>query len=146
MKEFIGHLIVGLVLLSVVLVGCTEAKSSATASSLPEVEDVMEAIAGFFVDARFHVIASMIFVDLGLGLSAAVRSGEFDWARVGDFYRTNVAPYIVSYLVLYVAFDVMPGLGSFVDQSLKSLAFAAIVAALGGSIQKNLGKIGLKTG
>jgi hypothetical protein len=113
---------------------------------MPAIEDVLNAVAGFFVDARFHVIALMIFVDLGLGLSAAIRSGEFDWARVGDFYRSNVVPYVLSYLVLYIAFDVMPGLGDFVDQALKSISFAAIVASLGGSIKKNLDKLALQAG
>jgi hypothetical protein len=114
--------------------------------AMPAIEDVLNAVAGFFVDARFHVIALMIFVDLGLGLSAAIRSGEFDWARVGDFYRSNVVPYVLSYLVLYIAFDVMPGLGDFVDQALKSISFAAIVASLGGSIKKNLDKLALQAG
>lgn len=55
----------------------------------------------FMQDPRTLTLATLIAVDLVLGIAAALRNGQFDWQYVGTFYRTNVLPFLLGYGLIY---------------------------------------------
>ena len=105
-----------------------------------------EALAGY----QLPVILLCIFVDLGLGVAAALRTDTFDADKLADFYQTQVLPDILGYSVIHVAVkvavmypavvDVLGDYAYMASEALLAVALAAIVSKLGksafGSIQK----------
>jgi len=104
--------------------------------------------------AGYQLVAILlgIFIDLGLGVAAALRTKTFDADKVTDFYQTQVLPDIIGYTVVHVAVKVAvtyPGvievLGDYVhlaSEALLGLALATIVAKLGKSAFKSIKKLG----
>lgn len=68
-------------------------------------------IVGALVSWQMRVIVGLILLDLIFGIAAALRTGVFRWGAVATFYKTNVLPYILGYIVLFVAirFIIPPG-------------------------------------
>lgn len=100
-------------------------------------------VAEFFQDARLYTILGLIGLDLALGVAAAIKAGRFEWGRLAQFYQTMVAPYVLGYLALYVAFGMVPGLEGLVGEGLNYTAFGAIVLNLLGSIGGHLKALAL---
>jgi hypothetical protein len=100
-------------------------------------------IAAFFASWQAQTLLGLIFLDVVLGIACAIRQGAFDWAKVANFYRSMVIPYILGYLALYVAigFVIPPeageDLGGFVNQAAVTAAWVVLVANLAGSISKS---------
>ena len=92
---------------------------------------------------QLYTILGLIAVDFVMGVAAAIRTGTFDWARLGEFYRTNVMPYGLGYFCLYVVFAYVPGLEGMVGEGLQWTAFGVLTANLLGSIGGNLGDLGI---
>jgi len=114
------------------------------------VDTILELVIAFFTDPRVQAIGALIIMDVLLGVAAALKSREFDFEKVADFYQTNVVPYILGYLALYVGtkliVDPAAILGEWshiVGEAAISVAWAAIIASLGGSIWANVKKMGL---
>ena len=116
------------------------------ASGIGDVTDLLDIVDQFLQDARVYAILALIGLDLVLGIAAAIKKEVFAWRLVGQFYQTMVVPYILGYLALYVAFEVLPGglLGDLVGDGLATVAFGVIVANLVGSVWEHLGELGLK--
>ena len=55
----------------------------------------------FVRDERTLILFGLIVVDLTVGIIAALRTGTFDPRTIGTFYRTNVVPYLLGYLLVY---------------------------------------------
>lgn len=55
-----------------------------------------------FVRSLIGVLV-LVAVDWLFGVIKAIKAGEFEWARMGDFYKTSVVPYVLGWLVLHVA-------------------------------------------
>lgn len=64
---------------------------------------ILEYVRMFFADARVSTIAGLILLDILLAVAAAVKSGLFDWRKLAAFYQTMVVPYILGYLAIYLA-------------------------------------------
>jgi len=117
----------------------------AAAVELPSLDKLLIAVDRFFQDARLYVVLGLIGLDVILGIAAALKTGEFDWHRLGDFYKTMVAPYVLGYLALYVTFQLLPEVvgmvgeaGAVTAEVMVSVAFATIVVNLVASIWDHL--------
>ena len=111
---------------------------------MEEMLRLWEVVLEFFQDARLYTILGLIVLDVVLGVAVAIKNGKFEWFKVGQFYRTMVAPYVIGYLALYVMFGVVPGLEGIVGEGLHYVAFGLIVANLLGSIVFHLRVLGLR--
>ena len=92
---------------------------------------------------QLYTILGLIAVDFVMGVAAAIRKGEFDWARLGEFYRTNVMPYGLGYFCLYIVFAYVPGLEGMLGEGLQWTAFGVLTGNLLGSITSNLSELGV---
>lgn len=61
----------------------------------------MTLILAFVQDQRTLTLAALILADVVFGIAAALRTRTFDARQVGNFYRTNVVPFILGYLLIY---------------------------------------------
>jgi hypothetical protein len=110
---------------------------------------VVLVILSILTSPQMKLIAGSIFVDLGLGIARALRGGEFEWAHVANFYKTNVLPYVLGYLVLHLAIsfmippDALGGMGAYLSPGLVNACWAVLMGALGASIGRNLQGLGL---
>ena len=116
------------------------------------VDTILELVIAFFTDPRVQAIGALIIMDVVLGVAAALKAGDFDFKKVADFYQTNVVPYILGYLAFYIGTKIIVDpaaiLGEWshiVGEAAISVAWAAIIASLGGSIVANIKKLGLGT-
>jgi len=105
--------------------------------------DVLERINRFFTDARLYIILGLVVVDILFGVWGAIKRNKFDWGKVGQFYQTNVVPYIGGYLTLYVVLGMIPGLEGFIGEGIVTAAWTPIIANLVGSIAENLSVLGI---
>ena len=105
--------------------------------------DFMALLAAFFVSWQVRVMLGLILVDIILAIAGAIKQGQFEWVKLADFYRAMVVPYLLGYLALYVAINyIMPvgdlgEIGTIINQGLVTIAWAALVGALGGRIKDN---------
>ena len=98
----------------------------------------------FLVNASMPLILALIGVDLGLGIFSAIKKGIFEWSKVGKFYQTMIVPYVGGYLVLQIAFALLPEqLGNVIPPVLAGAALAAILANLAASIMRHVKEIGI---
>lgn len=104
-----------------------------------EMEAIGVILMAFLEDARLYTILALVVVDLVLGVAKALKKGEFEWKKVGDFYTTNIIPYTIGYLaifgVFYVAAD---AIGDVLSQGLITTFWMAILASLTGSIASHV--------
>lgn len=101
----------------------------------------METLTAFFDSWQAQTLFGLIILDVGLGIACALRMGDFAWSRLGEFYRTMVLPYLLGYLVLWVAVGhiIPPAAGlPWLNEGLVTLAWVTIVTRLGDSILINI--------
>jgi hypothetical protein len=130
--------------LSVLIPASSVFAASAVAPAV-SADDLVEYLIALASDARLHVLMALIAADFILGVSAALKRGEFEFAKLGRFYRTNVLPYMLSYGVLFVLFRLVPGLGEFIEETIITLLWAVMVGNLSGSLGRNIAVL-LKSG
>ena len=83
-------------------------------------------------------IGCLIFLDLVLGVAAAIKEQKYEWQKLGQFLLTNVLPYIMVYTAIkLVAFE-MPEW-----EAARLVVLGAIVLALAGSIAQDAKRLGL---
>lgn len=100
----------------------------------------MTFLMGFARDERTLTLATLIALDLVLGVIAALRGGVFSFHAVGDFYRSNVVPYVLGYLVVYVVsfLGVAALVGPVWGEIAATVGVGPAVLNLGASIARNL--------
>jgi hypothetical protein len=107
--------------------------------------DLLAFLQSFMQDGRTQMLFAAIVVDVVTGTMCAIRSGKFDFVRFGQFYRTNVIPFVLGWLMIY-GFSYL-SLTSLVGETWTNIvAYAGYVpalVALGKSITENLA--GLQT-
>jgi len=107
--------------------------------------DLAELVLRFLQDARVITIFALVVIDVVTGIAAAIKRGEFSWGKMGDFYRTNVLPYIISYLPVYVVFQYLGMyIGDVLSEGIVTLLWAPIVSNLAASIGDNLKDLGVQ--
>ena len=89
------------------------------------------------------LILLLIGMDLLLGVFSAIKRGAFEWCKIGQFYKTMIVPYVGGFLVLQVAFTILPDqLETVLSPVLTGGALATILAALVTSIRSHIEEIG----
>lgn len=97
--------------------------------------------------AEFQVwtILALIGLDLILGVAAAIKHKEFDWKKLGQFYRSNILPYVLGYVGSALVFRFAGQyIGEWLSDSIVSVTFGAIAVNLVSSIVANVKKLGLE--
>jgi len=99
-------------------------------------------VLAFFTSWQVKLVFGLILLDLVLGLAAALKTKTFDWQRVAEFYKTAVLPYILGYLVLYLAINfILPvdqlGPVAWLNEGAVDLAGLFLVTNLAGSLSKS---------
>ncbi len=49
------------------------------------------------------ILVILVVIDLILGILSAIKAKQFEWPRVGEFYRTKVLPELGGWLLFVVA-------------------------------------------
>jgi hypothetical protein len=85
-------------------------------------------------------IIGLIFLDVVLGMAAALRTGQFQWDAMSRFYRTQVVPGLIGYValsaaMLWVAPDLLGEASDLVTGAAITLAWGAVVSDLVTSIR-----------
>jgi len=107
-----------------------------------DVQAVVEVVWGWIQAADIPLIVGLVVADLVLGIAAAIKAGVFRWSEVGRFYQTNVAPYLIGYVVLRLLVDIVPDLSGILGSGLALGAFGAIIGNLVASIAGNVKALG----
>lgn len=94
----------------------------------------------FALEQQTRTIIAAILVDVVTGVIAALRLGVFDTARLAQFMRSNVLPYLLGYmlfwfLAFYGLIDLLPVV---MTNGIASLGYGAVMASLTVSILDNL--------
>ena len=103
----------------------------------------MTYITDFFRDPRVLAILGLIMLDILLGVARAIRQKEFNFRQVGDFYLTMILPYVLGYLAFYLAAKIIVSpellgpMAVLIGEGMITVAWLAIVLALGGSTVEN---------
>lgn len=113
------------------------------------VENLIEVLKSWHI----LLIIVLVVLDLLVGVSASMRKGEFKLVEVGQFYLTNILPYVIGYVafsgalaylkwnpddlaVLNVAVGEV-NLGDLIVTLGGGLALGAVLVSIGGSIIRN---------
>lgn len=113
-------------------------------------DTIFALVLAFFADPFVKAVLGLIVLDFLLGVAAALKNREFDFAKLADFYVTNVIPYVLGYLAFYIATHLIVDpaiLGDWADlvgEVAIKVAWLAIVGTLGNSIINNMKKLGLR--
>lgn len=88
-------------------------------------------------------IIGLIFLDVVLGLAAALRLGQFDLEALARFYRTQVLPALLGYVALsaataWVAPALLGDAAELVSGTAITFAWAAVVGSLAASIRNSI--------
>lgn len=94
----------------------------------------------FASDAKTRTMLGLILVDIITGVIKALRLGTFDAEQLARFYGSNVVPYVLGYLLVWVI--ALLGLDTIItpamQESVASIGFAMIGTTLTASILGNL--------
>ncbi len=105
--------------------------------------DFWNAIIEFFYGSMLPTILGLVALDVVFGIAASLKSGIFDWGKVGQFYKTMVAPYVLVYLAVFVGLALVPELEEYITAVGVSIAslFGAVTINLLASIAKNVAEL-----
>jgi len=108
-----------------------------------DLQYLLSLVTGFFQAWQTQTLIGLILIDVVLGLAAALRAGRFEFAKLAEFYKSNVLPYVLGYLVFYVAIgyiippESLGDLGEPVNEAAVILAWVTLVGTLLKSILGN---------
>lgn len=99
----------------------------------------MEYLWTFATDPRVRTLAGLILLDIILGIASAIKRGEFEWAKVGEFYQTMVLPMLVGFAAVYfvtpwLVSDLLGEYSGVLGGALVSIAWLVLVAQLAVSL------------
>lgn len=105
--------------------------------------DVLSLIMAFFASWQVKVLLGLILLDTVFAIAVSLKTNQFDWAKLADFYRVMVMPYLLGYLALYIAInfilpiDNLGEIGDYINVGMVTLAWGVLIASLGGRIKSN---------
>ena len=107
--------------------------------------DFWNAVLSFFYGAMLPTLLGLVALDVVIGVAAALKENIFEWAKVAQFYKTMVAPYVLVYLAVFVALVLVPELEQYTTVVGVSVAtlFGSVTANLLASIVKNVARLGI---
>ena len=98
----------------------------------------------FVHDQKLKAVLVLIAIDLVLGIAAAVQGGQFNLSYVADFLRADVLGKVFPWFVLYAGGLTTSTEVAGIDLSqVATVAWAAVVLALSGSLIKSLSDFGV---
>lgn len=111
-------------------------------------DKIIELIGQFFADPKVRTVIGLVMADILTGIGGAVRRGDFQWRKLLQFYRTNVAPYVFIYAGIYVGVQLAAPalLGEYADlvsEATLTTVFGIIVYNLAMSIGVTLESVGI---
>jgi len=88
-------------------------------------------------------LVGLILADVVLGVAVAVRSGAFQWRKLGDFYRVQVLPSLIGWfgvtLAIYlVTPSVLGGAADWLNLVVANALWGTAVASVGASALQSL--------
>lgn len=106
---------------------------------------LQEVVQSFAQDDTLKAVAVLIVLDTLLGVTAAVRAGQFAFAKVVGFLRDDVLGKVVPWFGIYAAWKWAPsvevlGVGL---KEMQEAVFALVVVALLASLTSSLADLGL---
>ena len=115
----------------------TEAPAEKSASL-----DILQTLLDFCISAGIPLILGLCALDIAFGIGVALRSGVFDWKRVGQFYKTQVLALFIPYIVTLAVVTLIVEIVDFLPAALApATMLAGILANLVGSIVANGAKL-----
>lgn len=105
--------------------------------------DVLGLLKAFAESEEARLILGLILVDFLSGLAAALRTKSFQWKETADFLATNVLPYLIGYMGMWVVVELgLLGDSPILQMVAQYFGAAAVVATLTASIAENLKELG----
>jgi len=98
----------------------------------------MTEIVSYFDSWQMQVIATLIVIDVILGIIAALMRKEFVFGKLANFMKGPVLAYIFGFAIVKIVGEIFPNLNFIVMSS-----FVLIVIVLLASIFKNLSRLGI---
>lgn len=103
---------------------------------------------GEIFGGQILMVLALCLAQVLTGVAVALKAGVFEWSRLGDFYRTIVAPKLMGWLAAvilarFVLLDYLPENLKIIGQGIEVIAFGAVVLALGGAVLENFQALGI---
>lgn len=98
----------------------------------------MNNIIAYFGTWQMQVIATLIALDVLLGVIAALIRREFLWSKLANFMKGPVLSYLFGFAVVEIIGETLPSLNFTV-----MVAFVLIVITLLASVFRNLARLGI---
>jgi hypothetical protein len=105
-------------------------------------QKLFEVLNRFANDARIYIILALIAADVLFAVAQAIKENRFELKKLGDFYKTMVAPFVIGYLTLYVLVGLGVGFENFFGAVAVNSAFGTLAAHLVGSVMGHAKAIG----
>lgn len=88
-------------------------------------------------------LVGLILADVVLGVAVAVRSGQFQWRKLADFYRVQVLPSLIGWLGVTLALylvtpAVLGGAADWLNLVVANALWGTAVASVGASALQSL--------
>ncbi len=98
----------------------------------------------FCFSASLQIVVGLCVLDLAFGIGGALRTGAFDWKRVGDFYKSQILALLIPYVVTLAVLAFISTLTEWLPIAVAPAGMlVGITGKLVGSIIANLQKLGL---
>ncbi len=109
-----------------------------------QMDVVLQWLLDFCFSASLQIVIGLCALDLAFGIGAALRTGEFDWKRVGDFYKSQILALLVPYIATLAVLVLVPGLVDWLPVAVAPAGMlTGITGKLVGSLIANFQKLGL---
>lgn len=96
---------------------------------------------------QLTTLLGLIILQVVLAVALAIREKIFDWKQLADFYRSMVAPFVISWLVFVFAVKLIsvdllgPQYSGLVGDGVTWLSWLAVVTTLGARIVETAKKL-----
>jgi phosphatidylglycerophosphate synthase len=96
------------------------------------------------VSPKLLTLFGLILLDVLMGIARAVHQGQFEWKKVGQFYKSMVLPYIIGWLAVsltiwMISLEMLPAeVSVWLNPALLWTTWLVVAATIGGSIKENV--------
>jgi len=98
---------------------------------------------------QIATLLALVAANIILGVAVAIKNRVFEWAKVADFYLSDIVPKLLGYLairiiVVFGAVEFLgPSLGASIGDGLLTAIWLAIVVSIGGDILSKVSALGV---
>ena len=109
-----------------------------------KMDAVLQFLLDFCFSASLQIIVGLCALDLAFGIGGALRTNEFDWRKVGNFYKSQILALLVPYVTTLAVLAFVPGLVDWLPAVIAPVGMlTGITGKLIGSIIANVQKLGI---